>query len=302
VKAFLTGGSGFVGTALTHFLTEQGHEVTILSRTGRGGDRLAGRVAVMTGDPTKPGPWQDACGRHDVLINLAGATAFRRWTDSYKKLMVQSRILTTRHVVEAIPRDRGSQITLISTSGVGYYGFTGDEELGEDSPPGSDFFARLAQDWEAEALKAQDKGARVVVTRFGVVLGGGGGALPLMTLPFRLFFGGPLGNGRQWVSWIHQQDFCRAMLFAAEHPNIQGALNFASPYPVRNAELAAAIGKVLRRPAFMPAPAFMMKLVLGEFASVILKGQRVVPGALQRHGFTFIFPDVNKALEDLLGK
>src|SRR5208337_2411166 len=141
-------------------------------------------------------------------------------------------------------------------------------------PPGSDFFGRFAQDWEAEALKAREKGARVVLTRFGVVLGRGGGALSQMILPFRLFVGGPLGDGKQWFSWIHLEDLCRAMHFVVENPKIDGALNFTSPRPVRNAELAAAIGKVLRRPAFMPAPAFMIKLVLGEFGSVILKGQR----------------------------
>ncbi len=300
MKAFLTGGSGFVGTALTRLLVEQGHEVTILSRSGKRESDLPAQVSVTKGDPTEPGAWQDVCADHDLLINLAGASIFSRWTDSYKELMILSRILTTRHLVDSIPRGRDSRTTLVSTSAVGYYGFTGDEELDEDAPPGSDFLARLAQAWETEALKAREKGARVVLTRFGVVLGSGGGALAQMTLPFRLFVGGPLGNGKQWFSWIHLEDLCRAVLFVAENTRIEGPVNFTSPGPVRNAELARSIGKVLRRPAFMPAPAFVIRLVLGEFGSVILKGQRVIPRALQSNGFAFTFPGLEQALTDLL--
>jgi uncharacterized protein (TIGR01777 family) len=202
--------------------------------------------------------------------------------------------------VDAIAPDPERKITLIKTSGAGYYGFTGDEELSETAPPGSDFLARLARDWEAEALKAKDKGVRVVITRFGIILGEGGGALAQMTLPFRFFAGGPLGHGRQWVSWMHVQDLCRAELFLIEHETIQGAVNFTAPVPVRNVELSKAIGKALNRPAFMPAPSFMIKLVLGEFGSVILEGQRAIPKMLLDNGFTFDYPSIEQALKDLL--
>jgi len=191
---------------------------------------------------------------------------------------------------------------LLSTSGVGVYGFTGDEELDESSPPGTDFLARLAADWEAEALKARQKGVRVVIARFGVVLGKDGGALGLMIMPFRFFVGGPLGSGEQWLSWIHVEDLCEAALFAATEERIQGPLNFAAPGPVKNRDLARIIGKVLARPSFMPAPAFMIKLVMGEMGSVILRGQRVMPRRLQAEGFNFRFPDVESALRDLLTK
>jgi uncharacterized protein len=191
-------------------------------------------------------------------------------------------------------------VTLLSTSGVGYYGFTADEELDENSPSGNDFMAQLARDWEKEAYRAREKGVRVVTTRFGVVLGKDGGALGQMIRPFRFFVGGPLGSGEQWFSWIHIEDLIRAALFVMSRPDIDGPVNFAAPGPIRNKDLAKTIGSVLRRPSFMPAPGFMIRLVLGEFGSVILKGQRVVPGVLQSKGFNFNFPDMETALRNLL--
>jgi len=254
-------------------------------------------VSLVVGDPTKQGKWQDAVGDHDLLVNLAGATIFRRWNDSYKQLLHDSRILTTRNLVDAIPR---AGATLLNASGVGFYGPNGDEKLDEKSPQGKDFLATLSGDWEAEALKARDKGTRVVAMRFGVVLGKDGGALEQMVRPFRFFAGGPIGDGRQWFSWLHVEDLCRAALFAAGDKELQGPVNFTAPQPVTNRELAKTIGRVLGRPSFMPAPAFMIRLVLGEFGSVILNGQRVLPGALESRGFTFNFPDMERALGNLL--
>jgi len=298
MKIFITGANGFVGTNLSRFFIDAGHEVTGLVRSEQAKGQLAPKVSAVIGQPTEPGKWQASVPGHDVFINLAGATAFKRWNSAYKKLLRDSRLLTTRNLVDAIPS--GSDVTLFSTSGVGYYGFTEDEELDENAPGGQDFFAVLAKDWEAEALKARNKGVRVIVTRFGVVFGRDGGALPQMVLPFRFFVGGPIGSGRQWVSWIHIQDLCKAYAFASENKDIQGPVNFAAPSPVRNRDLAAAIGKALGRPSFMPAPAFMISLVLGEFGSVILKGQRVIPRVLLSKGFEFNFPDVEMALKDLL--
>ena len=211
MKIFMTGGTGFVGTALSKSLLEHGHEVTVIAR--HQSSRLPAQIKQIASDATIPGPWQKEVARSEVLINLAGVTIFHRWSDNYKRLLREGRLKITRNLVDAIPADAGSRVTLISTSAVGYYGFCGDDELTETSPPGSDFLAALGKDWEAEALKARDKGVRAVITRFGVVLGRGGGALGQMTLPFKLFVGGPLGSGRQWFSWIHLQDLCRASLF-----------------------------------------------------------------------------------------
>lgn len=301
MKILVTGGSGFVGTELTRFFLEAGNKVTVLSRSGKRGAGLSDEVDIVAGDPTRPGEWQDAVAEQDVLVNLAGASIFKRWNESYKKVLRDSRILTTRNLVKAIPDAGGSVKTLVSASAVGYYGFTGDAELPEDAPPGEDFLAKLAVDWEAEAVRAHDKGVRVVVTRFGVVLGKSGGALPQMALPFRFFVGGPLGSGNQWLSWIHVEDLCRAVLFMVHSDNLEGPVNLTAPTPVTNRSLTRAIGRTLHRPSFMPAPAFAVRLVLGEFGSVILNGQRVVPCALQNSGFDFNFPTVGAALANLLG-
>jgi uncharacterized protein (TIGR01777 family) len=296
MKVFLTGGNGFVGTNLARFLTEKGHEVSVLVRNPSKVKDLPGQVSVVVGEPTKPGTWQENLEKYDLFINLAGASIFRRWDNDYKKLLRDSRIKTTRNLVEALP----SSGVLLSASAVGYYGFTADQELDETSPPGKDFLAQLAVDWENEAIKASQKGIRVALTRFGVVMGNDGGALDQMVRPFKFFVGGPIGSGRQWMSWIHVQDLCRAALFVAENPTVEGPVNFCSPEPVTNKNLAEEIGKILRRPSFMSAPGFAIRLALGEFGSVILKGQRVFPRKLIDHGFQFNFSSVRSALNDLL--
>ncbi len=264
MRIFITGSNGFVGTNLGRFLLNAGHEVTGLVRTEAKGETLPKGISYVVGEGTQPGKWQEAVSGHDVLINLAGVPIFQRWTPAYKRLLYDTRILTTRNLVDAIPAESGSSVTLLSTSAVGYYGATGDEELGESSPPGDDFLATLALDWEGEAAKAREKGVRVVITRFGVVLGRDGGALAQMVLPFRFFVGGPLGNGRQWFSWIHIEDLCRAAHFVMTDKEINGPVNFTAPGPVRNGHLARAIGKVLRRPSIMPAPAIHDQVVDGR--------------------------------------
>ena len=197
--------------------------------------------------------------------------------------------------------DRGESITLFSASAVGYYGFHGDEELTEDSPPGDDFLAGVAVEWEREALKARETGARVVITRFGIVLGPGGGALGQMIPLFRMFVGGPIGSGRQWFSWVHIHDLAEAFVFLLNHREISGPVNLCSPIPVRNRTLARALGKALHRPSIFPAPAFMVKLILGEFGSVILNGQKVFPRRLLNSGFIFQYPHIDEAIESIVG-
>lgn len=299
MNIFMTGGTGFVGTFLAKKFTSEGHNVTILTQSSSDSALKLNGLNYLDGNPTVKGKWQDAVKEHDVIINLAGASIFSRWTPEQKKILRESRIETTRNVVDALPADAG-RITLFSTSAVGYYGFHQDEELTENAAAGNDFLARLAYDWEQEALRAKEKGARIVMTRFGIVLGKNGGALGQMIPLFKFFLGGPLGSGRQWFSWVHMQDLAEAFGFLLQHPEISGAVNLCSPQPVRNADLGKAIGKVLHRPSFMPAPGFMIKLILGEFGSVLLEGQRVIPRRLLDAGFKFKHPDIEEALKAII--
>jgi uncharacterized protein (TIGR01777 family) len=299
MKIFMTGGTGFVGRHLADRLVTEGHEVTVLSRGPWKQASSERSLRFVQGDPSLKGPWQGEVTDHEVLINLAGASIFGRWTTERKKLLYETRILTTRNLVEAIRP--GKDTVLFSTSAVGYYGPHGDEELDESSPPGEDFLANLAQDWEAEALRAREKEVRVVITRFGIVLGRDGGALQQMVAPFRLLAGGPMGSGLQWISWIHMEDLMGAYVHLLTQPDLSGPFNFTAPQPQQNRDLAKILGKVLGRPSWMPAPAFMIKLALGEFGSVLLEGQRVLPKKLLDSGFAFHYSQLEMALQDLLG-
>lgn len=299
MNIFITGGTGFVGTFLSRELALKGHDITILTRKERHPAPLHSRIRFLTGDPKQEGAWMAQVPEHDWIINLAGASISIKWTDETKQMLYDSRVLTTKNLVTALADGDRRQL-FCSTSAPGYYGPRGEEELTEESAPGQDFLAKLAQNWEAEALKAQDLGIRTVVTRFGIVLGQGGGMLEQLVPLFRKFMGGPVGSGQQWLSWIHQQDLVRAFLFLAEHPELVGPVNFTSPNPARNRDFAKALGRALNRPAFMPAPAFMLRLVLGEFAEVVLTGQKVLPQKLLAAGFQFNFPTIDQALNHLL--
>ena len=238
--------------------------------------------------------------QHDWIINFAGSSISTKWTEENKRMLYDSRVLTTKNLVAALSGGDRHQL-LCSTSAPGYYGPRGEEELIEASPSGQDFLAKLAQYWEFEALKAQDLGIRTVICRFGIVLGKGGGMLGELVPIFKKFVGGPVGNGQQWLSWIHQQDLVRAYLFLLEQPDLVGPVNFTSPNPVRNRDFAKALGRALSRPAFMAAPAFMMRLVLGEFAEAFLTGQKILPEKLLAAGFQFLYPTIDQALQHLLG-
>jgi len=302
MKVFMTGGTGFVGTTLTHKLLEQGHQVTILTRK-MGADRTLPRGAsFLEGDPTKRGEWQKAVPQHEVIVNLAGASIFRRWNQKTKKVIRESRILTTTNLVEALSDGGGKETTLLSTSAVGYYGFHGDEELDEDSPPGEDFLASVTQDWETAALKAEALNVRVVICRLGIVLGENGGALGELIPIFQKGLGSPLGSGKQWFSWIHEMDLVGIYLFFIANNELSGPFNCAAPEPVRNKDLTQALGKALGRPTFMPAvPGFVIKMIKGEFGAVLLRGQRVLPKKLSEAGFRFRFSRIYEALNDLVG-
>ncbi len=302
MKILITGGTGFVGAQLTSRLIRDGHEVTVLTRSLKGAKASSPEISYLERDPTQKGLWQESIKDQDAVINLAGASIFSKWTEEHKKAIRESRVNTTKNIVEAIPSPPERLFTLISTSAVGYYGFHGDEEVDEQSPPGTDFLARIALEWEAEALKAREKGALVVTTRFGIVLGERGGALSQMIPLFKKCIGGPIGSGKQWFSWVHIKDLVEAFAFLLRHPEISGPVNVCSPNPIRNGDLAKALGKALHRPSFIPAPAFMVKLVLGEFGSVILEGQRVIPKRLLENGFVFEYPTIEKALQNIVGQ
>ena len=285
MKVLITGGLGFVGTRLSIRLLKGGHQVTVVDHSPEPRPYTPSKVHYVAADTTMAGAWQEEVAQQDAVINLAGASIFRRWTAETKRLIYDSRILTTHNVVDAMPANKST--LLCSTSAVGYYGFREDEELTEEDSPGTDFLARLAAAWEQEALKAADKGSRVVITRFGLVLGKTGGVLGQMIPLFKKFIGGPLGSGNQWFSWIHMEDLLSAFLFVFNNQDIFGPFNFCSPNPVRNRDLAKALGEVLKRPSLFRTPAFVLRLVLDEFGSVVLEGQRVIPSRLLRYGFEF---------------
>ncbi len=303
MKIFITGGTGFVGTSLTKALTAQGHQVTLLTRAIKSGRALPSGATFLEGNPKEPGPWQKAVPDHQAFINLAGASIFSRWTEASKKEMRDSRILTTRNVVSALADRKGQETVLLSTSAVGYYGFHEEEEVTEETPSGSDFLALMARDWEAEARQAEALGVRVIRCRFGIVLGERGGALDQMIPLFKRGLGSPLGSGNQWFPWIHQRDLTRIFMFLLEQKEISGPINCTAPNPVRNRALTRVLAEVLDKPAFLPAvPGFMLKIILGEFGDVLLKGQKVLPQKLLGLGFRFEFPSLKEALQNLLAR
>ena len=299
MKILIAGGLGFVGTALTQYFLKTGHQVVATGTRPRQSQIFDDRFLYIPADTTRPGAWQEALRDMDAVVNLAGRPIFQKWDAAYKQSIYDSRILTTRNLVEGLSANSGKP-TLISTSAVGYYGDRKDDLLTESDPPGSGFLARVCRDWEAEALRAEKNGARVVTTRFGVVLADDGGALTKMIQVFRFYAGGPAGSGRQWFSWIHRHDLIRAMAFVLEHSDIRGPVNFCSPEPTRNGDFAKILGRVLGKPAFLRTPGIMLRLVLGEFGSTLLQSQRVTPRVLMNAGFDFQFPNALAALSNLV--
>jgi uncharacterized protein (TIGR01777 family) len=297
MNVFVTGATGLIGRALCEALVRRGDAVTALSRSPDRARLALPGARVVAGDPTSPGPWQEELAQADACVNLAGEPLDARWTPARKEGFRASRVDATGLVAAVVAA--GGPGVLVSASAVGYYGDRGEEILDERSGPGADFLAGLCVAWEAAAAPAAAR-ARVVLLRTGLVLARDGGALPRMVAPFRLFAGGPLGDGRFWQSWIHLGDLVGLVLLALEDPRATGPLDATAPEPVRNRDLARAIGRVLSRPSFLPAPAFAIRAALGELADVVLSSQRVLPAKALALGYRFAFPALEAALSDLL--
>ncbi len=298
MKIFITGGSGFVGTHLSQYLLRKGHRVIAVGRSPIHQLSDNDNFQYISADTTEKGDWQKALKNVDAAVNLAGFNIFRFWTDNAKAQIYDSRILTTRNLVEAMPEDRG--VTLCSTSAAGYYGNRGDEILKEDAMQGDDFLAKVCIDWEKEATLAKAKGIRVVTMRLGVVLGKGGGAIKKMLPAFRLFVGGPMGNGKHWFCWIHIDDLISAIYFILENRETKGPVNFCAPEPVRNKDFAKALGNALNRPSYISVPEFLIRLIMGELGTSLLNSQRLSSDKLTKYGFQFQYPDIDSALNQIL--
>jgi uncharacterized protein (TIGR01777 family) len=306
MRVFVTGGTGLVGSRLIRELRKRSDEVAVLTRRPDvARQKLDPGCRVVEGDPMQAGPWMAEVEACDAVVHLAGENIFgRRWNAEFKDLLLQSRTQSTRQVVEALGRaprrQDDSPKILVNASAVGYYGSHGDEELTESSPPGDDLLARTCIAWEQEAQAAVPVGVRLAILRIGIVLDGQGGALPRMLTPFKLFVGGPVGSGTQYMSWIHLDDMVGLCLLVLDNPGAAGPLNATAPGPVTNKEFSRAIGRVLGRPSFFRTPGVMLRLGLGEVAEVITTGQRVLPRRALELGHTFKFPELNAALRDVL--
>jgi len=305
MRIVIAGGRGFLGRALTHVLGGDRHDVTILTRHAAAGAEPSGTPGVRSvawNPDGSAGPWAAALDGADAVINLAGDSIGEgRWTATKKAAIHDSRVRATRSLVAAIGQVSAPPHTLLSASAVGYYGTRGDEVLTEAATSGSDFLARVCAEWEEEATRAASPRTRVVVTRTGLVLDRHAGALPRMLTPFRLWAGGRLGSGRQYWPWIHHLDWVALVRFLLLNRSVTGAVNASAPNPLTNAEFTSALGRAMRRPALMPAPGFMLRLVLGEMAdALLLSSQRVIPAKAQKLGFTFTYPRLDQALEDIL--
>ena len=303
MKIIISGGTGFIGNILTKKFIQHGHEVTVLARS-IGKDRtLPKGVEFILCDTTKPGTWQTAVVQHDAVINLAGTSIFRRWTPEGKHEILDSRTISTKNIVAALAERRGKATRFLNASGVGYYGFRGDEIVNESNSPGNDFLAQVAQQWESIAASASQFGASVVLCRMGHVLGGNGGVMERLTMITKLRLGSQWGNGLQWVSWIHESDLADIYLFLLEHREIEGPVNVTAPEPIRNKDMMMLLRQHLKRRSILPrVPGFVLKLITGEFSSVFLKGQRALPQILLARGYTFKYPAVTEALHELLGE
>jgi len=290
----VTGATGFIGSRVVEALLAQGHSVNYLGR--RRSNHLDTRAAFHFWN-IKEAPPLDSMPRLDAVVHLAGEPVAQHWTAEVKRRIHDSRVIGTRKLVSAIGELDYKPSVLVSSSAVGYYGSRGDEILTEQSAPGSDFLAQVCRDWELEAVRARDFGLRVVPIRTGIVLGRNGGALKQMLPPFRLGLGGKLGNGKQWMPWIHLEDLVRLFIFAAESQEVSSPLNGVRE-PVTNAAFTRELGRALHRPTVFSIPKFGLKAAFGEMSEALLSSARAIPQATEKAGFPYKFNDLRSALND----
>jgi len=299
MKVLMTGGTGFIGKYLSRYLSEQGHQIAILSRH-------PGKNQELDSDKITVEAWSEdlssTLSRVDGIINLAGENiSSQRWTAAVKKRILESRVKTTRAIVDGIKKTENKPKVLLSASAVNYYGDHGRDRIRETVPPANDFLGLVCQQWEDEARKAEAYDIRTVITRIGLPMQTDGGVLNKMLTPFKLGVGGPLGNGRQFFPWIHMLDLCRAFDFLLTSEELSGPFNITAPTPVTMRQFAVELGKVLHRPAWLPVPKIALEIVLGELAKPIMASMRVVPQNLLNAGFNFQFEELGPALKDILG-
>ena len=309
MRIVIAGGTGFLGSPLAETYAEDGHDVRLLTRSLMAGDSrhesgtgVPGITRVGWKPDGQSGPWAGALDGADAVINLAGASiGGKRWRPQVKAELRDSRVLPTRSLAAAIQGASAPPRVFVSASAVGYYGANGGDPKTESSPPGADFLAQLCEDWEREAQRAARDGMRIALLRTGMVLERSGGALAQMMLPFRLFAGGPMGSGAQYMSWIHRLDWIEMVRWIVQTPEAAGPINLTAPNPVTNRTFAKALGRAMKRPALVPAPAFALRLALGEFADYVVTGQRVIPARARALGYHFRYPELDIAFRGIFG-
>lgn len=301
-RIIITGATGLIGKKLADALISRGDELIVFSRDTKKAKSISPTgVECVEWNYQRPDQWKSKLENADAVVHLAGINLFaKRWNEKFKKEVIDSRKVSTKNLVEAITSRANKPEVFISASGIGYYGDCGDKILNEDSPLGKDFLADICEVWESESRRTGEFGIRNVQIRTGLVLSTQDGALKKMLLPFKFFIGGPLGNGKQWASWLHIDDIVAIYLHAIDNQNISGAVNAASPNPVRMKEFAKTLAKILHRPSLFPVPKFALKIVVGEAAEVVTASQRVDVKKLLSSGYKFKFEMLEEALRDLL--
>jgi uncharacterized protein len=306
MKVAVTGGTGFIGNRLVDRLQSEGHQVLLLVRNVPKAQQRFPQAEVISYTPKVSGPWQQAIAGCDGVVNLAGEPISNRWTDNSKQEILESRSIGTARIVEAIAAHQESAqanpkpSVLVNASAVGYYGTSETAVFDETSSPGQDFLAEVCKAWEAEAEKVKASGTRLAIVRTGIVLGPDGGVLAKMMFPFQLFAGGPLGGGKQWVSWIHREDLVSLIIKALTDSSVAGVLNGTAPNPVSMGELCQELGNIIQRPSWLPVPGFALELLLGEASKLVLEGQNVKPLKTESTGFKFQYPTLKAALSQIL--
>lgn len=304
MKVAITGATGLVGSRLVEKLNAENHQILVLTRNPDKAKKVFPNsafpnVEIVQYNPKESGDWQKVISGCDGVINLAGAPIAERWSPQYKEEILSSRQTVTQKIVEAIKQAEVKPQVLVSASAIGYYGTSETATFDENSANGDDFLAEVCKTWEAEAKKVTEAGVRLVIPRIGIVLANGG-AMGKMIGPFQMFAGGPIGSGRQWFSWVHRDDLVNLIVEALKRPDMEGVFNATAPNPVRMAQFCQTLGEVMNRPSWLPVPDFVLELLLGDGAKVVLEGQQVLPKQTQAANFKYQYPQLKPAIQEIL--